>query len=362
MYGRAAITTDSSFFYLFLTVIVALCCFLADKGQSKTFMILNVEILSFVSGFRAYTVGRDTPNYVYLFLNPDTHSVQVETSFRVICKVLMAVFHHPTVLLLIFSTLTVGLVSFRIWEMRKYVSYFYAFMTFYCLYYFGTMNGLRQYLAVAIVFWGTRYIQRKEYGKYIICILIAMAFHTTAIIGLLSFISELFYWKRLSIKQKFFIVLSILLGLGGVVYAYVSGMIADTLDPYLHYFNNANFDLGLRMVAVTGIFIASLFLYRNHKAGNSEELSELLISTRVYYVLACLLGYFGYYAFVVGRLNWYYSLYYGVYFGIITQEENTFKRLLMKAPILFVLVYTAVDYIWFENGGSHHPYMFVWNM
>ena len=357
------ITFDSAFFYLCLTLLVVANCILAEKSlkYGYIFAILNFILLSFVAGFRGYSVGRDTPDYVEVFLDPSTTNVRVEFMFRTICRVLMAIVPSPTFLLIIFAVIIYGLISLRLWEMKEQCSFIYSFLTFYCLYFFESMNATRQFVAVAIVFWGSRFIQKRAYGKYLLCILVGLVFHLTSLVGLVMLIPEFFAWKKLSKTNKIILFSTFFGGVSVGVYALLSGLVAKTLKAYLHYFVGGKLDVGLRMIAMIGIFLLALFVFRpNNEKDLKNSFGELIPLTKYNYVVATLLGFVGYYAKTVGRINLYFALFFGVYFGLLAKEEKKINRIILKIPILFVLIYSAISYIWFVNGGYHHPYVFVW--
>lgn len=54
-----------------------------------------------------------------------------------------------------------------------------------------SLNIMRQSIAISIVCWGYRYIKRQQIVRYLITILVAFGFHTTAILGICSYIINL---------------------------------------------------------------------------------------------------------------------------------------------------------------------------
>ena len=51
----------------------------------------------------------------------------------------------------------------------------------------GSFNGIRQYLASAVIFAGLKYIKEKKFWKYAFIVFIAFLFHTSAIIMLFAY-------------------------------------------------------------------------------------------------------------------------------------------------------------------------------
>ena len=62
-------------------------------------------------------------------------------------------------------------------------------------------NIMRQWIAVSIVFWGTKYLKDNRYIPFIISVVIATLFHTSAVIGLGYLIVSIFFNKKI-IKSK----------------------------------------------------------------------------------------------------------------------------------------------------------------
>lgn len=70
------------------------------------------------------------------------------------------------------------------------------------------MNGLRQFMAVAIIFAATPFLQEKKYGKLIAVILLASTFHVTALLMIpVVFIVQGKAWNQ---KTIFYIVVALI--------------------------------------------------------------------------------------------------------------------------------------------------------
>lgn len=48
--------------------------------------------------------------------------------------------------------------------------------------YFVSMNAVQQYMALAIVFWGMRYVQKPCFWKYLLCVLVGTLFHYSTLV------------------------------------------------------------------------------------------------------------------------------------------------------------------------------------
>ncbi len=358
------ITLGSSIFYSVLAFIVLINCLLGEKTNKVFFVWLNIIILTFVAGFRSYTVGTDTFQYTVIFNNPFYSTTFIKAPlFCYLSYFLMNISNNPTFLFLVYEFIIYGLISLRLWELREYSSYTYSFMFFFCFCFFETMNGLRQYVAVSIIFFGTRYLFEGRYIKYIITILIAYIFHVTALLGFLGIVTELFNCKNIEKKQKRFVVVIIIIGLASS--AYVVHYLTNRIESYMHYFNNVVMNVGFRLLALFIIFVFSFFIFDKNRyivlRKKMDKPGYLLSTTRLYYLYAIVLGSIGYFYPFMERLAWIYILFEGVYFGILVTERKQIRRLLLKIPILFIMLFVLINYLFFKNGSMHHPYIFIWN-
>lgn len=358
------ITVGSSMFYTIIACLVFMNCIMAEKYNKKLFVWFNILLLTFVAGFRGYSVGSDTYGYTIIFKNSYAGiEFSKDPMFAHVCRALMTIWNNPTFLFIVFGFIIYALISLRLWEIHGLVSFTYAFMMFFCFYFFQTMNGLRQFVAVAILFWGTRFLVQGKYIKYIITIFLAYVFHITALLGILAFVAELFNWKKLDKKQRRFIVLMIIVGI--VSSSYAIQYMTKRTELYMHYFDTVVMNAGFRLIALVGIFILSLCFFNTKRyiLNNNPEMRPgyFITATRIYYFLGIALGLVGYFFPFMERLGWCYALFQGVYFGALVKESDQLRRYLLKLPIILILLYVLINYLFFKNGSFHHPYVFIWN-
>lgn len=360
----SGITIQSSIFYSFEFLIIYFNCILAEKYREKMFVYFSIAIPTIVAGFRSYSVGQDTPAYVQLFKEAYAGiTFQKDPGFSLICSFLLHIFNNPTFLFLTFGFLIYSLIAMRLWELRDVVSFKFSYMAFLCFYYFETMNCLRQFIAVAILFWASRYLMQGKYVKYICFIFVAYVFHVTALLGFLSFFGELYNWKLLEKKQKRFIMVMIIVG--ACSSSYVINYMINRTVYYMHYFKHMVVDVGFRLYALLGIFILSILVFDNYRSDiyqpNGIKEIYLLSTTRLYYIFALLLSSAGYFFPYMERLGWTYVLFEGVYYGMLVNERKKLRRWILKIPIIIIMLYILLNYLFFKNGSNHHPYSFVWD-
>ena len=154
-----------------------------SKKYNNLFIAIALISLIVVSGFR-YNVGTDYYQYaeIYTVFAPDVViSEAEEPGFMALCKFLTNYSMDPQLMFLVTSIITNVLIVFTI---KKYSTKFELSMFLYIttFVYYSTMNGLRQWIASAIIFSGYKYLLNRDFKKYIIFILIASTMHSSALI------------------------------------------------------------------------------------------------------------------------------------------------------------------------------------
>lgn len=356
-----SITIESSIFYLVLAVIAFAIALVAEKTQQKFFVFLLVFVLSIVAGMRAYSVGRDTHSYISIFETIENGGIILqEIGFEWFSKIILWLTGSKSFLLFVYALIIYGCIVLRLWDFRECSSFSITVITFYSLYYFESLNIMRQFVAMAILFYATRYLAERGYIKYLVALLIATTFHTSALLGIGFLAVELFQWKTLKQWQKYFLLLASVCGV-----ALIPRVLSAT-EKYSQFFRWTTIDIGMRVFALISIWIVSLFYFRKVRRAEDvyfrQSKKYLIRTTQVYYLIGCLLGIIGYFYDLMGRISIYYGLFFCVYFGIIAKEKkNGLLKIVLNLMIAFVIVYVLYNYLFTTNGSWHHPYKTIWN-
>lgn len=366
------ITFASQMFYALLSIIIFLFSILAEKSNNKYVTIVIIVILSFVAGFRNYSVGRDTHTYYKAFFNIKYGDKYIkDKGFLMICKWILKIYNNPTLLFVIFSIIIYGFIIMRFWELREKISFSITVFSFYSFYYFESLNIMRQFCAVAIVFWGTKFLEKRSYIKFFMCIAFAaVIFHKSAIMGVLCLIPDLLIWKELNKRQKRFIVFCFVLLI--ITFPTLLSLFSSEFVFYSTYFANVSVNIGLRNVALLMIFIVSLFLYSplfsstnkilffNDLCQKENRDLYIVTSVRVNYFIGVMLTSLGYFFEFMARLGYYQIVFVFVYFGMLVKEKRQYKRWIFMTMIIFIVIYVLIGFVFKINGSWHHPYKFIW--
>lgn len=205
--------------------------YVGDRGPRRmgraSFGVLAAgAVLVAVAAFR-WRVGVDYWQYElsyqdYTRLSWGDLDLLHEPGIRVIAKLCAAVNDDPATMFAVASILTVGLTVYTICRNAQSVP---LALLLYILAgaWQGSFNGVRQYLACAIVFAGHKFIIERRLSPYVATVLVASLFHISALAMLLA------YWiprRRLRLAQA--ILLLVVAAIAVNSYAFI-GQAVDAI-------------------------------------------------------------------------------------------------------------------------------------
>lgn len=351
------------FVYILTFAIVVAMSKKAQKKGKRIFMFLAAFVLSAIAGLRAVTVGLDSANYADLFEHIANGRLDLayglETSFKYICAALLFIWNNPNFLFFVFALITNILILLRLWDFREQISLPWATAVYLGMFYFMTFNAMRQFVAVAIVFYASRYLLDKKYIRFCIYVLIASLFHRSAIVGIALIACDVFAWKYLDAWQKKLLKAFIIIG-PIVILVFGSAIIGR----YAIYLNNVKFNFGLMLFLKLFLFILTSFLlkgeYSSVEDNNKHSVQSYSITTtKTYYCLGILITMFGYFFPFVERIGLYFYLFETVYVGKLMKSDHIEAIIKFFIAILY-LILLAMSFL--GNGQGQGDYLFFWQI
>ena len=343
---------------LFFSVALA---YWADKYNSRLLRNMLIGYWVIMTGFRGYEVGIDTGNYVEMWYTTLIGApVYCEIGFQWLMQLLQRYSQSPTILFVICSIITFGLLIVRLWDFRKIASFSMMIAVLYMLVVLPSMNTMRQFCAISIVFFCTRYLFRKQYLKFLLGIVGASFLHTSSLLGILFIGFELLEWKQFTFKKKVCYVILILTGL------FLSGLAYDLVySEYGHYFENETVKPG---ILTTGLFLFITFAYVTSNLNKKRcitfcaiDKSHFLIQVSfVAYIIAIILQSLGYFFQYMDRIGLIYSIWGVVFWGILF--KLTKRRSLTILFFMAMLLFVAYPFILILTSNSLKvlPYSICW--
>lgn len=349
--------------YIGLLIICGACSYLADKRNNKAFLWVIILSLTLTAGLRAFSVGFDTQNYVekfsYIYRGMFRYAYGLEESFKYICYGILRVVPNVSFLLGVLALITNACIILRFWELRKIASLPCMVLFYYMSFYFMSLNVMRQFVAVAILFWGTRYLGQKKFLRFVICVCVASLFHRTAIVGLLLILLNVLQWSDLNSRQKNRYILFML------CLPLIVVLLIRKMDQYSRYFSDFSIHIGLIIPIKLALWMLCMLLMV-HSAMYQRYLTELsntdrfnVYSAYMIYLLALFFAAMGYFfSSFIERISWYFYVFEGVFYGSILKNTKNETKIPLAAMI-FLLIGYGFWYSLSHNSQGTVPFKFI---
>jgi transmembrane protein EpsG len=302
---------------------------------NKFFIFISMSSLVLVAGLRN-NIG-DTPLYMHSYRLIEDSSLknirfEGDFGFNILQNLLHGISKDPQLLIFVTALFTNTLI---VWVLSQYSRmieislYVYITIGMFTV----SMNGIRQYLAAAIIFTTTKYILNGDWKRFVIIVLFASTIHKTALILLpIYFIVRREAWTKATFSFLFF---GVIIALG---YGQFSSALFSVIEStqYGHYQNFSEGGANILRVAVSGVPLIFAYLGR-------EKLRELWPKSD-YIVNLTLLGFI---FMVISTQNWIFArfnIYFGLFSLILTSwvlhlfvESN--RRFIYLCLLIFYLIY-----------------------
>ena len=348
-----------------------MCMLLASTAQKRNrvhYVIILISVLTVFAGLRADSVGIDTSTYITNLSNG--YYKLYEIGFQKLSS-FFEDGRNVEIYLMVIGAIIYTLIIMRLWELRNIANFPFSVFLFLIMHFAPSMNTMRQYLACAIVFWGTRFLFSKKVILYLICILIAMTFHRTAIIGAGFLLIYFLYWKQMRVYQKLASIAFLMILPIGLYYIYVFELRSYVFARMEYYFSNQG-DTGLFIYLQIFTIICVYFLSRNYRLRMSYEGRRVCNIALFFALLGLIISLIGYYVLFMGRIALYFELFTVVFYAIIWRATvvqssgETVRRsgtvilsqnaLVQRTMILFITVFPFIMQI-VNNSYKILPYV-----
>ena len=271
--------------YFLLIPLIWFSSRIASKRDKFGFLMIAVVLLTLVAGLRGENVGIDTRSYISKFeCIADGHpelAYGLETGFKFLIRCLLTIWNNTSFVFTVIAFFTNYLIIKRLWDFRKIASVPCMVLCYYAGFYGFTLNITRQLLAIAVIFYFSRLLEKRKYLSFLLVVILSAIFlHRTSLICVAFIAADLFLWKKLSKKQRRIIALGFGAAISAIPIAY-NYLIGDFLSKYIKYFAVKIENLGLRTLTIhAGIYKEAFSPDINHDSvavlggGSVAELQE----------------------------------------------------------------------------------------
>lgn len=343
-----------------ICVILFIPFYYAEKKNNFSLLIIAALLLSFLSGLRDINVGIDTPSYIDNFINDFPYYWKFsEEGFRFISRMLMRVFHNPYLLLLIYSLVTNILIITRLWDYRERCSFSFMIIIYFALHYINTMNIMRQYLAVSVVFFSSKFLDNKKYILYVIAVLLASSIHSSALLNLAIVVIAI--WKNTSNKKKFLLLLPLFV-IVPISIVYIMRYESVNLQNYLSMdYDNVNivffYHVFVSVVAIALQYSKMVFCFSKKERNYEYYEIKLGDDDVLITIMSIIASSFGMFFMYLSRLGIYYAIYEIVFWGRVAKGGRS-RGLLILLFSVYMVYYFFAELI--TNGSGIFPFVIKW--
>lgn len=370
--------------YLLCFVASASFAYLANKTTKRRnlyiFSFCSIAIMVLLAGLRDYSIGIDTMGY----LTKDRYwagAISASSLFDYLKFYFPLGYGDPLFALLVGSiaqftgsfrlflfvchTIIITFFYIGTFRHRKMVNPAFILLIFYLFFYNQSFNIMRQYMAMSIIFAFLIDIQNKKYWRYIVAVIVAMLFHSTAVLGFAPLLLYIFInykndklkiTTKLSSSQKEIIISCILL-LGVLLFSPLIKLmikIGVLNERFMFYITSNTITPAIIVSGIVVIGLLGVFCFRKQIKQKYEQSNFYIMCSIVYLILLQLTFFVAY----GRRIAQYFAFADLITWGLIANapKDKKTKLFLNIGLILVALLYWL--YVYFlRNSSKTIPYV-----
>lgn len=373
--------------YLLSFAASVLFAYFANKTENRKnfyiFSICSILVMVLLAGLRDYSIGIDTLNYlnkVYYWkgaIRADSIIAYIkryflfghrEPLFALIIGFIAQVFGEFRVFLFFSHSVILTGIYIGAYRLKKYVRPELVLLLFYLFYFNSSLNIIRQYIAMAIVFAFFVDLLERKYIRYIVAVVVAVLIHNTALLAFVPFIIHFALYPKKSIQEPRKNVKIILFATICIVTVLLIPMVKlfmtlGILNSKYNFFLNSEYTrmsftrLGLHILEISGIILLYKELKEKYKLFDFFVLNSTAFFA--FHQMATMILY-------GQRIAVYFALSNIVMICLLTKTKKEiciFKRniklrhVITTAICLLALYYWVYQYV-FSLADKTYPYLF----
>lgn len=257
----------------------------ASRQQLKNISVVTMIFLALfgVSACRI-AIGHDYWEYTEIFnLIAQNRYVSTEFGFNILVRICHFIFGSDNYLVIfgIVAFVTIFFFIKAICDQSESFGYsFFLFMTF--GYYLSSFNSIRYYLVLAVAVYSVKFLLKKDYAKFVLCILLAAPFHMAVLFVLLAYPLALMKWNKWNVPIVGILVASLLL---------FPNFYRRIIFIFYPFYENSIYDTGetslTNIARCIAVFIFALLYYKTALKNNRKNMLYFNLNVEALIVYAC---------------------------------------------------------------------------
>jgi hypothetical protein len=318
-------------------IVIIMCCFGIFIIQALRAEFVGVDLIGYLRG---YHIVKD----INVFAGERLFNYEVG---YILYSQVLSKLNIPNQLYLSIVALTIIVPLAYTWIKNSKMPALSIFMYITLGFFTFSFSGLRQSIAMAIIFFSFKYIQDRSLVKFLILIVLAMSFHTSAVIFVIAY--PLYYFR---IKPTHFIIIVPFLvivflfrnKLFLLIYSLYKGVpgIAENTNAYT-----------LLVVMIVVLMLAYIFGDKNSNNLNFNAYKN-------YMLMAIIVQIFASESMIITRAGYYYFMFITL---LIPDVINVQRDIKIRIVTVFVLILSLLYFFQTTTGNGYlnvSPYYFYW--
>lgn len=254
-----------------------------QRARNIMIMIMLFIALAAVSALRK-AIGHDYWEYTGIFslIAQDRH-VSTESGFNLLVRVFQALFGVENYFWIFAFFAAVTIFFFLRGMFEQSVNFgmtFFLFMVF--GYYLSSFSAVRYYFVLAISFFATCFLLKKEFVKFALCIIFAAFFHKAVLIVLLAYPLAMIKWNKITVPLVALFTGSLLL---------FPNFYRAIIFKFYPFYENSVYDTGetsvVNILRCVAVLVFALIFYKRALKGNRKNMFYFNLNLEALIVYAC---------------------------------------------------------------------------
>ena len=322
------------------------------KAAYLFFAMLSMVPLTLISAVR-FDVGTDFDGYYKIYLFPNLFP-RLEKGFLVLVNAMRRISADPQFFFVVSSVMICGLVFFVTYKESTSVPYSLLLFVI-CRDYFRSMNGVRQYIAIAVAMLALKYLKEKSGIKFFCIVLLATTIHSVAAVFFLLYLLD-----RVVISPTNVLMIVFSLFAAGGAFVKIVYPIIDKYTEYGRYFqegsgySESDFSAALLLIYLA-MFVVATLMFRQRNANTTILYNSLFICLCVSVMTAFM-------PTNVSRITWVLNPVISLYWPEAVKKIPKAKlRLLVNIGVIVGYTLLTSYFIVVKGNQDVLPYQFFWS-
>lgn len=249
--------------------------------QQTVNLLMAFAIFALLAGVSACRIAVGNDYWVYRFqfnLIMQGRHVSYEWGFNLVVRLIQSLFGYDNYLP-VFAVFSVATAFFMVKALYDQAEWFAAsvFLLMTGGYYFSSLNSVRYYFVLAILLYATKYVLKKEYGKFILWICFAACFHKSILVVL-----PVYILARFLAEKKIPKILYIISGLFVASLLLFPQFYRRIIFFFYPFYENSAFDVAdvsyTNIAKCVGVLVLALLYYKGAVKDNVRNRFYFLLN------------------------------------------------------------------------------------